>query len=180
VRKNPNSTENPGPRRNGAIRIREVRLIDETGSMVGVVPTYEARARAEKAGLDLVEINPKAFPPVCKILDYGKHLYDQKKAANEAKKRRSASDLKELKLRPKTDEHDIAVRIAHTRRFLEDGHKVKITCRFRGREITHPEVARRQLQEIADAVQDLGGMEAPPKFEGRALVMILARASKGK
>lgn len=141
---------------------------------MGIVSTGEARKLAQEAELDLVEINPKSSPPVCKIMDYGKHLYDQKKAASEAKARRTVVELKELKLRPKTDSHDLEVRVAHARRFLESGNKVKLICRFRGREITHPEVARKQLLYIAEQVSDLGGMETPPAFEGRALVMTLS------
>jgi translation initiation factor IF-3 len=166
--------ERNGPRKNFGIRVPEVRLIDSAGRSVGIVSTGEARKRAQEVELDLVEINPKSFPPVCKIMDYGKHLYDQKKAASEAKARRTVVVVKELKLRPKTDSHDLEVRVAHARRFLEAGDKVKVICRFRGREITHPEVARKQLNYIADQVADLGGVESPPAFEGRALVMTLS------
>ena len=170
--------ERRGPRKNFSIRVPEVRLIGPSGEMLGVVSTGEARRRAQEAELDLVEINPRAAPPVCKIMDFGKHLYDQKKAASQQKARRSVSELKELKLRPKTDSHDLEVRVSHARRFLTEGNKVKVTCRFRGREITHPEVARKQLSYIAEQVSDLGAPEGPSKFEGRALVMILAPSRK--
>jgi len=142
--------------------------------MLGVLDTPEALRVARESGLDLVEVNPKSFPPVCKIMDFGKFKYDEKKRANEAKKRQSQVELKEIKLRPKTDEHDLNFKIKHVRRFLEEGNKVKITCRFRGREITHPETAMAQLEHIRDNSNDLSQVEVSPKMEGRTMTLILA------
>jgi translation initiation factor IF-3 len=163
-----------GPRVNHAIRVPEVRVVDADSKNLGVLPTYEAKRRASEQGLDLVEINPKAFPPVCKIIDYGKWKYDQKKAENEQKKRRTVIEVKEIKLRPKTDDHDLQTKAQHCRRFLMDSDKVKLTCRFRGREITHPEVAHDQLARIAEMVSDVGKIEMPARMEGRTLTMMLA------
>ncbi|NLE47555.1 MAG: translation initiation factor IF-3, partial [Sandaracinaceae bacterium] len=122
----------------------------------------------------LVEVNPKAQPPVCKIMDYGRFKYDEKKKRAEAKKRQAQIELKEIKLRPKTDEHDIAFKVNHIRRFIEGGNKVKITVRFRGREITHPEVALKQIETIIDQVGDQVIVETPPRMEGRTMTTILA------
>ena len=163
-----------GPRVNQAIRVPEVRVVDADGNNLGVLPTYAAKQRASDQGLDLVEINPKAFPPVCKIIDYGKWKYEQKKAENEQKKRRTVTEVKEIKLRPKTDDHDLQTKAAHCRRFLLDSDKVKLTCRFRGREITHPEVAHDQLNRIAEMVADVGKVEMSARMEGRTLTMMLA------
>ena len=142
--------------------------------MLGVLPTHEARRLAEQAELDLVEVNPKAVPPVCKIMDFGKFKYEEKKRQAEAKKKQSQVELKEIKLRPKTDDHDIAFKVKHIQRFLEDGNKVKLTVRFRGREITHPEMARRQIELIIDAVKDLALVEAAGRMEGRTMTALLA------
>ena len=121
------------------IRVPEVRVIDANGDMLGVMSTAEAIKRAREQGLDLVEINPKAVPPVCKILDYGRFKYDEKKRKRETKRKQTVVEIKEVKLRPKTDDHDLETKLRHARRFIEAGHKVKCTVRFRGREITHPE-----------------------------------------
>ncbi len=152
----------------------EVRVIGDDGSQLGVMQTYEAKNIAKEKGLDLVEVNPKARPPVCKIMDYGKFKYEEKKKKNEAKKRQKLVELKEVKLRPKTDDHDIDFKVKHVRRFLEDGNKVKITVRFRGREITHPETAERQIQVILEAVTDMGSLEQTPRMEGRTMTAIVA------
>ena len=130
---------------NHRIRVPEVRVIAADGSMLGVLGTQEAMRLAQEQGLDLVEVNPKADPPVCKILDFGKYKYEEKKKAGEAKRKQTVVEIKEIKLRPKTDEHDLAFKVKAARRFLEAGHKVKFTVRFRGREITHPEKAHEQL-----------------------------------
>src|SRR5580700_10966050 len=124
---------------NHRIRVPEVRVIGADGGMLGVLQTHEALRLAQSQGLDLVEVNPKTDPPVCKILDFGKYKYEEKKKAGEAKRKQTVVEIKEIKLRPKTDDHDIAFKIKSARRFLEAGHKVKFTVRFRGREITHPE-----------------------------------------
>ena len=129
----------------------EVRVIGDDGEMLGVLPTHEALKRAQERGLDLVEVNPKAEPPVCKILDFGKYKYDEKKKAREAKRKQTVVEIKEIKLRPKTDDHDLDFKTRARTRFLEAGHKVKFTVRFRGREITHPEKAQEQLDWIMSA-----------------------------
>jgi len=142
--------------------------------MLGVMNTDEARRMARGLDLDLVEVNPKAAPPVCKIMDFGKFKYEEKKKQNEARKRQTQIALKEIKLRPKTDDHDVEFKVKHVRRFLEEGNKVKITVRFRGREITHPETAKRQIDLITEAVDDLGSVETPARLEGRTMTAILA------
>ena len=146
--------------------------------MLGVLETHEAKRIAREADLDLVEVNPKAQPPVCKIMDHGRFKYEEKKKQAEAKRKQSQVELKEIKLRPKTDDHDIAFKVKHTRRFLEEGNKVKITVRFRGREITHPETAQRQIDIIVDEVDDIGQVEQHPRMEGRTMTAILAPRSK--
>lgn len=151
-----------------------MRVIADDGEMLGVLSTDEARRIASDRGLDLVEVNPKAQPPVCKIMDYGRFKYDEKKKKAEAKKRQAQIELKEIKLRPKTDDHDIGFKVNHIRRFIEGGNKVKITVRFRGREITHPEVALKQIETIIDQVGDQVIVETPPRMEGRTMTTILA------
>ncbi len=157
----------------------QVRVVNDDGEMLGVLDTAEAQRLAREQGLDLVEVNPKAFPPVCKIMDFGKFKYDEKKRQSEARKRQAQVELKEIKLRPKTDDHDLNFKLKHVLRFLEEGNKVKITCRFRGREITHPETAMRQLQFIVDNTQDVASVEVAPKMEGRTMTLILAPGIKG-
>lgn len=172
-----------GPRKNERIRVPEVRVIDAEGTQLGIMRTARALERARVANLDLVEINPKASPPVCKILDYGKYLYDKKKQESESRRNRVVVDVKEVRMRPKTDDHDMEVVIKKTRRFLEDGNKVKVTCRFRGREVTHPETARRQLDRVYEAVSDVGTRETLPRIDQRTMTMLLAagrRPQKGK
>jgi len=163
-----------GPRINERIRIPEIRVIGADGEMLGVISTDEAKRIARDRDLDLVEVNPKARPPVCKIMNYGRYKYEEKKKANEAKKRQQQVDLKEVKLRPKTDDHDLDVKVRHTRRFLESGNKVKITVRFRGREITHPETAHRQIALIVRAVEDIGAVEQTSRMEGRTMTCIMS------
>jgi len=135
--------------------VPEVRVVAEDGSNLGVLPTDQALKRAQEVGLDLVEVNPKGTPPVCKILDFGKYKYEEKKKAAEAKRKQTVVEVKEVKIRPKTDEHDLNVKIRAIRRFIESGNKVKVVCRFRGREMMHPQVASGQLQEIIKAIEDL-------------------------
>ena len=153
-------------------------MVGADGEMLGVLENADAQRLARDAGLDLVEVNPKAYPPVCKIMDYGKFKYDEKKRTNEARKRQSNVELKEIKLRPKTDDHDLDFKLKHVRRFLEEGNKVKITCRFRGREITHPETARRQLDFIVENTQDIALVEITPRMEGRTMTLIIAPNAK--
>jgi translation initiation factor IF-3 len=164
----------PQQRVNHRIRVPEIRVIDADGSMLGVMQTHDALKRAREQGLDLVEINPKAAPPVCKILDYGKYKYDEKKKAREAKRKQSIVEVKEIKLRPKTDDHDMDVKLRAARKFIEDGNKVKFTVRFRGREIAHPEVARQQLLEMEAHVQDIATTEVRPSMEGRNMTMLVS------
>ena len=140
--------------------------------MLGVLNTDEARRMARSLDLDLVEVNPKASPPVCKIMDFGKFKYEEKKRQADARKRQTQIALKEIKLRPKTDEHDLDFKTKHVRRFLEEGNKVKLTVRFRGREITHPETAQRQIDAIIVAVQDLATVETTARLEGRTMTVL--------
>src|SRR5690606_22292669 len=164
----------PQIRVNHRIRVPEVRVIADDGEMLGVISTQEALRTARERGLDLVEVNPKSNPPVCKILDFGKYKYDEKKRANEAKKKQTVVELKEVKLRPKTDDHDLHVKLRAARRFIESGNKVKFTVRFRGREITHPERARMQLDWILENVEDVANMEQRPTMEGRTMSLIIS------
>jgi translation initiation factor IF-3 len=159
---------------NHRIRVPQVRVIDANGEMLGVLDTHEALRRAQDQGLDLVEVNPKAEPPVCKILDFGKYKYEEKKKAGEAKRKQTVVEIKEIKLRPKTDDHDIAFKTKAARRFLEAGHKVKVTVRFRGREITHPEKAQEQIQLIISQIEDLANVETRPMMEARAMSVLVA------
>lgn len=159
---------------NQQIRAREVRVIDPDGNQVGVVPTDKALAVALEFGLDLVEISPNATPPVCKIMDYGRYKYELTKKQQEAKKKQSTFQVKEIKVRPKTGEHDLMVKMGHIRKFLEKKDKVKVTVMFRGREITLSDVGKEHLDRIAADMADLATVEQEPKFEGRTMVMILA------
>ena len=142
--------------------------------MLGIMQTHEAKRLAREKNLDLVEVNPKAQPPVCKVMDYGKYKYEDSKQKRRARKAQVQVELKEVKLRPKTDDHDLEFKVKHARRFLESGNKVKVTCRFRGREITHPETAQRQLDYMMDECVDIGVMEQPPRMEGRTMTCIIA------
>lgn len=164
----------PQIRVNNRIRVPEVLVVGEDGSNLGVLSTQDALRRAREAGLDLVEINPKGQPPVCKILDFGKYKYEESRKKRETKRKQTVVEVKEIKLRPKTDEHDLAVKIRNARRFLEDGNKVKVICRFRGREITHPEIARKQLEEIVHGTTELSNVELSPTMEGRTMALVLA------
>ena len=165
-----------GPRVNRAIRVPEVRLIDEDGAQLGVVSTAEALEMAQARDLDLVEVAANAVPPVCKLLDFGRYKYEQTKKEREAKKHQHNSELKELRLRPRTDDHDLDVRSRAARRFLEEGHKVRLLVRFRGRETAHPEIARAQIDRIASSLGDIAVMEQGPAMEGRAMFAVLARS----
>lgn len=159
---------------NERIRTREVRLIDETGKQVGLLAPFEALKLARERGLDLVEISPTAVPPVCKIMDYGKYLYELSKKLHEQRKHQKATHLKEVKLRPATDEHDYQFKKNHVIRFLSDGDKVKAAIFFRGREMAHQEIGRRKLERLLADVADYGTPEMKPFMEGRMLVTILA------
>ena len=139
-----------------------------------MIPTYRALATAADHGLDLVEISPNANPPVCKIMDYGRYKYEQTKKKQEAKKKQTVFQLKEIKVRPKTGEHDLMVKIGHIKKFIEKKDKVKVTVIFRGREITLSELGRKVLDQIIEKTEDIAVIEQSPKFEGRTLVMVLA------
>jgi len=154
--------------------VREVRLITETGENVGIVSLREALARAEEAGLDLVEVAPNADPPVCRIMDYGKFQYEQAKRERQARKQQKTVEIKEIRLRPKTTDHHLSFKIRDARRWLEEGMKVKVRIRFRGREITYPEIAREQLERIAEDLRDIAIVEQQPGMEGRTMLMVLA------
>ena len=174
MRPEPQGREQSGPRINDQIRAREVRLIDENGQNVGVVSKFDAIARAGDAGLDLVEISPDADPPVCKILDYGKYKYQEQKKAAEARKNQKVVEIKEIKMRPSIDDHDYDVKMRAIKRFFEDGDKVKITLRFRGREMAHSQLGMEVLQRVKADTEPLAKVESEPRFEGRQMVMILA------
>jgi len=159
---------------NEQIKAKEVRLIGPDGKQIGIVSLSEALRYAEDYGLDLVEIAPTANPPVCKIMDFGEFLYQEAKKAKEAKKKQKQIEIKEIKLSPKTDKHDLEVKIRHILRFLEDENKVRIRIVFKGREIAHPEMADRVLQAILEAVKDKAQIESPPKIEGKQMITVIA------
>jgi translation initiation factor IF-3 len=149
-------------------------LIDSEGQQVGIIPIRQALEAAAEAGLDLVEVSPNANPPVCKIMDYGRYRYEQTKKKHEAKKKQSTFQLKEIKVRPKTGEHDLQVKIGHIKKFIGKKDKVKVSVIFRGREITLSELGKSVLQKIIDETEEIAMVEQEPKFEGRILVMVLA------
>ena len=164
-----------GPRANRDIRgVREVQLIDDTGQNRGVMAFFDALRIAEDAGLDLVEISPNATPPVCKILDYGKFRFLEQKKADEARKKQKTVEVKEIKLRPGIDDHDYDVKMKAMKSFFEEGNKVKITLRFRGREMAHQSLGLKVLDRVKADVGDLAKVEMEPNFEGRQVVMVLA------
>ncbi len=163
---------------NERIRVPEVRLIDADGENKGVVPTDEARAIAESAELDLVEVAPKAEPPVVRVLDFGKFLYEQSKKDREARKAQTKVEVKEIRLRPKTSDHHRSFKVKNARRWLIEGKKVLARIRFRGREITYPEIALEDLKQIAEELSDVGVIEQAPRMEGRTMFMVLAPAKK--
>lgn len=149
-------------------------MIDPDGNQLGIIPTYKALAVANDFGLDLVEISPNATPPVCKIMDYGRYRYEQTKKKQEAKKKQSSFQVKEIKVRPKTSDHDLQTKIEHIRKFIDKKDKVKVTVMFRGREITLSQTAKELLDKITVETQDIAAVEQTAKFEGRTMVMILS------
>lgn len=159
---------------NHRIRAKEVRLIDPEGRQVGVVPINEALKIAESFDLDLVEVAPNANPPVCKIMDYGRYKYQQSKKLQEAKKKQSLFQVKEIKFRPKTEEHDFKVKVRHIKRFLESRDKVKVTLIFRGREISLTDIGFKILNQVIEETSDVAVVEQPPRMEGRNMVLVLA------
>ena len=156
----------------------EVRLIGPEGEQLGVFITREALRRAEEDGLDLVEISPQANPPVCKIMDFGKHKYEQSKKKQQAKKQQTVVHLKEIKMRPSTDEHDFQTKLRHVKRFLEEGDRVKITIRFRGREMAHKELGRERMTRVLEEVKEMAEMFQEPRMEGRVMHMLLQPTKK--
>ena len=156
------------------IRVNEVAVIDTDGEQLGTLPTHEAISLAKDKDLDLVEVSPNAKPPVCRIMDYGKHMYKQSKRAHEARKNQKIIHLKEVKFRPNTDQHDFNFKVKHVLRFLEAGDKAKVVIFFKGREIVHKENGVRLLKRVTEAVEELGVIEQATKHEGRTLTMIFA------
>jgi len=163
-----------GPRVNEQIGVPEVRLIDENGDNIGVVSRDDALTRAAEAGLDLVEVSPGATPPVCKILDYGRFKYEDQKKKSEARKRQKTIDVKEIKMRPNIDQHDYEVKMRSIQRFLADGDKVKVTLRFRGREMAHQELGLKVLDRVRQELDEVAKVEQFPKLEGRQMIMVMA------
>ncbi|MEL6548689.1 MAG: translation initiation factor IF-3 [Pseudomonadota bacterium] len=171
-------TRDTGPRVNDRIRAPEIRLIDENGDNVGVVSPSRAMEMAEDAGLDLVEISPNANPPVAKIMDFGKFKYEQQKRESEARKKQKTIEVKEVKFRPNTDTHDYDVKMRNVYKFLDNGDKVKITLRFRGREMAHQELGRDLLLRVAEDTKEHGKVENMPKMEGRQMIMLIGPIAK--
>lgn len=154
--------------------MRSVRCVGPEGEMIGVLSLHEALARAEEYGLDLVEVSPNADPPVCKILDFGKFKYEAQKKKNEAKKKQKVIEVKEIKMRPNIDDHDYQTKMRAVNRFLEDGDKVKLTMRFRGREMAHQEIGLNVLKRVQDELAEVAKVESYPKLEGRQMIMVVA------
>jgi translation initiation factor IF-3 len=167
-------TSNRDARTNRRIKAREVRVIGPEGEQLGVLPVEQALARAQELGMDLVEVSPMAKPPVCKIMDYGKFKYLEKKKQNEAKKKQVVVQLKEVKLRPRTEEHDYTTKLKKVREFLAESNKARITVMFRGREMSHRELGQKVLQRVIEDLRDVAVIESAPRFEGRQMFMILA------
>jgi len=158
---------------NDRIRVPQVRLVDETGGMVGITSTREALEIAKDRGYDLVEVSPNAKPPVCRIMDYGKYKYEQSKKAKRAKKKQHVMHVKEIKMRPKIEPHDYAFKMNHARRFLEQSNKVKFSLIFRGREVTHPDIGLKILNRAAEELSDIANVESAPKKERMSMIMVL-------
>nr|WP_217900484.1 translation initiation factor IF-3 [Maliponia aquimaris] len=171
-------TRDTGPRINDRIRAPEIRLIGAEGENIGVVTPARAMDLAEQAGLDLVEISPNATPPVCKIMDFGKFKYETQKREAEARKKQKIIEVKEVKFRPNTDTHDYDVKMRSVFKFLENGDKVKVTLRFRGREMAHQNLGRDLLERVAEDVKEVGKIENMPKMEGRQMVMMIGPVPK--
>ncbi len=170
--------DNKGLRINEQIRVREVRLIDENGEQKGIVPTLEALKMAREQDLDLVEVAPQANPPACKILDYGKYRFEMEKKLRESKKKQKLQELKEIRMQPKIDDHDLDFKSKHVREFLEGGDKVKVTIRFRGRELAHTELGLVVLKDVLSKLGDDYVVEKQPMMEGRFMSMTLAPKAK--
>jgi translation initiation factor IF-3 len=165
-------------RLNNQIRAPKVRLIDSDGKHIGIVTLSEALTIANENALDVVEVSPSADPPVCRVMDYGKFLYEQSKRERDARKSQKQIEIKEIRLRPKTTDHHRMFKVRDARRWLEEGMKVKVRIRFRGREFTYPEIAREQMKSIADELSDVAVVEQGPGMEGRTMLMVLAPGKK--
>lgn len=165
-------------RRNRQIRAKEIRVVGEDGNQLGIMSVPEALEHAEEAGLDLVEVAPNAKPPVCKIMDYGKFLYEEKKKAQEAKKRQTQIQVKEVKFRPHTDEHDLQTKVRHIRRFIEDGDRCKVTVFFRGREMAHKDRGQDVLDRVVAMLEDIAKVDQASRMEGRTMFLLLSGHSK--
>ncbi|NLL43644.1 MAG: translation initiation factor IF-3 [Firmicutes bacterium] len=159
---------------NDAIRAREVRVVDANGDQLGIMSAREALSIAGDRGLDLVEVAPNAKPPVCRIMDYGKHRYEQSKRDKAAKKKQKVTNVKEIRMSPKIDDHDFEVKLRAAERFIKAGDKVKVSVRFRGREIVHSDLAKTKLNKLAEQLKDFAMVERPPKLEGRQMIAVLA------
>jgi translation initiation factor IF-3 len=170
----PLPVQKDGPRINEEIRVREIHLIDAEGHNLGNVSIADALAKAQEAGLDLVEISPNATPPVCKLLDFGKYKYQEQKKQAEARKKQKVVEVKEIKFRPMIDDHDYDVKMRSMKRFFEEGDKVKVTLRFRGREMAHQELGVKLLDRVKDDTGKIAKVESEPRVEGRQMVMVLA------
>ncbi|QIG79426.1 translation initiation factor IF-3 [Stakelama tenebrarum] len=166
-----------GPRHNEFIQVPKVRVIDHEGENLGVMYTREAIEQAAEYGLDLVEVSPNADPPVCKFLDVGKYKYEAQKKANQARKTQKTQEIKEIKMRPNIDDHDYETKMKNVRKFIGDGDKVKLTLRFRGRELSHGQLGMALLQRVAEDVQEEAKVESYPRMEGRQMLMVLAPKS---
>lgn len=164
---------------NERIRAREVRVIDEDGQMLGVMTPMAALAMARERNLDLVEVSPMAVPPVCKILDWGRYKYEQSKKESEARKHQKVTQLKEIRMRPRTDDHDVEVKVRKIQEFLSEGDKVKVSVTFRGREMAHPELGRTLLEQIVQELKTSATIERPPIMEGKMISMIVSRGAGG-
>ena len=165
---------------NKMIRAREVRLIDENTNQVGIVPIQEAMQRAQETGLDLVEVSPNANPPVCKLIDYGKYKFDQEKKNRESKRKQKQIKMKEIRMQPKIEEHDLSFKTKHIKDFLDSGNKVKVTVRFRGRELAHTELGKAVLENILERLDGDYNLDRPPAMEGRFMSMIVSPQGKNK
>ena len=163
---------------NNRIQVREVRLIDDKGDQRGIIPTSEALDLAREADMDLVEVSPNANPPVCKLLDYGKYKFEQEKRLKESRKKTKTVKLKEIRMQPRIEKHDLQFKTKHIKEFLAEGFKVKVTIRFRGRELAHTELGKDKLDQVLELLEDSYKIESPPKMEGRFMSMFLSSQSK--
>lgn len=170
-----NKPVKPRYRANRQIRVPNVRLIDEEGEQVGLIATSDAQRKADEASLDLVEVSPNADPPVCRIMDFGKFKYEQRKKERGATKNKGASRLKELRVRPAIDKHDLSYRLENGRKFLMEGHKVQVVCVFRGRQMAHPEMGHNVMRHVADELADISKVESIPKMAGNRMTMLLSK-----